>query len=108
MSKYDAANSMMRSLIVGSNTNAQNENGALEGMWSSSSHDTEAQDLQQSMSSVSSATSNSMSFNKIIKDFKKSLTERKTPRNIMYLNRIMVMIFLATIVLSCTEFGTLN
>ena len=60
------------------------------------------------MSSVSSATSNSMSFNKIIKDFKKSLTERKTPRNITYLNRIMVLIFLATIVLSCTEFGTLS
>ena len=60
------------------------------------------------MSSVSSATSNSMSFNKIIKDFKKTLTERKTPKNLLYLNRIMTLIFLVSIVLSSIDIGILT
>jgi predicted histidine transporter YuiF (NhaC family) len=60
------------------------------------------------MSSVSSATSNSMSFNKVIKDFKKTLTERKTPKNLIYLNRIMLVIFLITITLSGIDFGIVS
>jgi hypothetical protein len=60
------------------------------------------------MSSVSSATSNSMSFNKVIKDFKKTLTERKTPKNLIYLNRIMVIIFFITITLSGINYGIIS
>jgi hypothetical protein len=60
------------------------------------------------MSSVSSATSNSMSFNKVIKDFKKTLTERKTPKNLIYLNRIMVIIFFITITLSGINYGIVS
>jgi hypothetical protein len=60
------------------------------------------------MSSVSSATSNSMSFNKIIKDFKRTLTERKTPRNLLYLNRVMTFIFIVSIILSSIDIGILT
>ncbi len=60
------------------------------------------------MSSVSSATSNSMSFNKVIKDFKKTLTERNTPKNLFYLNRIMVLIFGITIILSSVDFAQIS
>ena len=49
-----------------------------------------------------------MSFNKVIKDFKKTLTERKTPKNLIYLNRIMVVIFLITITLSGIDFGIVS
>jgi hypothetical protein len=60
------------------------------------------------MSSASSATSNSMSFNKVIKDFKKSLTEKKTPKNLFYLNRIMILVFSITIILSSVDFAELS
>lgn len=49
-----------------------------------------------------------MSFNKVIKDFKKTLTERKTPKNLIYLNRIMLVIFLITITLSSIDFGIVS
>lgn len=49
-----------------------------------------------------------MSFNKVIKDFKKTLTERKTPKNLIYLNRIMLVIFLITITLSGIDFGIVS
>jgi hypothetical protein len=57
------------------------------------------------MSSMSSTQSGSVSFNRIIKDFKKALGERKTPRNLVYLNRIMKIILLLTIILSAIDFG---
>ena len=49
-----------------------------------------------------------MSFNKVIKDFKKTLTERKTPKNLIYLNRIMVIIFFITITLSGINYGIIS
>ena len=49
-----------------------------------------------------------MSFNKVIKDFKKTLTERKTPKNLIYLNRIMVLIFIITITLSGINYGIIS
>jgi hypothetical protein len=55
-------------------------------------------------SSVSSATSNAMSFNNIIKDFKKALTERQTPTQLMILNRVIFLILLATIALTSIIF----
>lgn len=58
-----------------------------------------------SMSSMSSTQSGSVAFNRIIKDFKKALGERKTPRNLVYLNRIMKLILLTTIILSAIDFG---
>jgi hypothetical protein len=60
------------------------------------------------MSSISSNTSNSYAFNRVIKDFKKALGDRKTPKNLVYLNRIMILILIATIVLSSTDFATLR
>jgi hypothetical protein len=57
---------------------------------------------------MSSTGSNVMSFNRVIKDFKKALGERKTPSNLVLLNRIMIVILLTTIVLSSVDFGLLN
>jgi hypothetical protein len=65
--------------------------------------------VQNSMSgSMSSTTSNSFSFNRVIKDFKKALSERKTPRNLMILNRIIIVILLALIILTSINFSQLN
>jgi hypothetical protein len=55
-------------------------------------------------SSISSNGTNAMSFNSIIKDFKKALSERKTPLTLVILNRIMIFILLATIALSSAIF----
>jgi Na+/proline symporter len=57
------------------------------------------------MSSMSSTQSGSMAFNRIIKDFKKALGERKTPRNLVYLKRIMILILFITIALSAVDFS---
>jgi hypothetical protein len=54
---------------------------------------------------MSSTQSGNVSFNRIIKDFKKALGERKTPRNLLYLNRIMKLILLTTIILSAVDFA---
>jgi hypothetical protein len=45
-----------------------------------------------------------MSFNNIIKDFKKALTERQTPTQLMILNRVIFLILLATIALTSIIF----
>jgi hypothetical protein len=45
-----------------------------------------------------------MTFNRIIKDFKKALSERKTPQTLVNLNRIIVLTVLATIILSIVSF----
>jgi len=47
----------------------------------------------------------SMAFNRVVKDFKKSLGERSTPLNIVYLNRITILIIAITITLSSIGFG---
>ena len=58
------------------------------------------------MASVSSASANNYSsFNKMIQDFKKALSERKTPRNLVYLNRLILIILFLTIALACVEFS---
>ena len=49
----------------------------------------------------------SMAFNRVVKDFKKSLGERSTPLNIVYLNRITILIIAITITLSSIGFGQL-
>jgi len=58
--------------------------------------------------SMSSAASTNFSFNKVIKDFKKALGERKTPKNLLLLNRIMVCILLATLAISSVNFSSLR
>ena len=58
--------------------------------------------------SMSSTTSASFSFNKVIKDFKKALGERKTPRHLTILNRVMIGILLTTLVLSSFNFSSLK
>ncbi|TNV87946.1 hypothetical protein FGO68_gene6125 [Halteria grandinella] len=57
------------------------------------------------LSSVSSAmSSNSTSFKKMIQDFKKALSERKTPGDLLNLNRLIIIFTLATITLSIVEY----
>ncbi|CDW84462.1 pas domain s-box family protein [Stylonychia lemnae] len=60
---------------------------------------------QPSQLSLSSTTSGTYGFNKIIKDFKKALGERKTPRNLIYLNRLMVLFLTLNMILSGVDFG---
>lgn len=115
MSKSDMGSTVIRKLlpVSGSGTGPLNGVNAdiMGDVWSESepTHGSgPTQDLQNSMSSVSSATSNSMSFNKVIKDFKKTLTENKTPKNLIYLNRIMVLIFIITIILSGIIYGIIS
>lgn len=67
-----------------------------------SKDDDDAMDL----ASVSSTSTSSLgSFNKMIQDFKKALSERKTPKNLNYLNKIIIVILLASLILSCLEFN---
>jgi hypothetical protein len=56
---------------------------------------------------MSSTATTSYTFNNVIKDFKKALGERKTPKNLTILNRIMVAILLATVVLTSVNYSTL-
>lgn len=57
---------------------------------------------------MSSTGSNIGSFNRAIKDFKKALGERKTPKNLLFLNRLIMVIVSTTIVLSSIDFGILK
>jgi hypothetical protein len=58
-----------------------------------------------SMSSMSSTQSGSVSFNRFIKDFKKALGERKTPKNLIYLNQVIKVILIITIILSSVDYA---
>jgi hypothetical protein len=58
-----------------------------------------------SLSSMSSTQSGSVSFNRFIKDFKKALGERKTPKNLIYLNQVIKVILIVTIILSSVDFA---
>lgn len=60
------------------------------------------------MSSISSNASNTLAFNSIIKDFKKALGDRRTPKNLVMLNRIMIIIIIVTIALSSIDFGIIK
>ncbi len=53
------------------------------------------------------SSTTSMAFNRVVKDFKKSLGERSTPLNLVYLNRITILIIAITITLSSIDFGQL-
>lgn len=56
------------------------------------------------MSSVSSTLSgNGSGFKKMIQDFKKALSERKTPADLVLLNRVIIVFTLLTIGLSVLE-----
>ena len=72
---------------------------------SKDSHDSAAflDDGAGSMS-VSSTSSNAASSNNIIKNFKQTLSERHTPRNLIILNIIIALIILSTITLSLIDY----
>ena len=53
------------------------------------------------------SSTTSMAFNRVVKDFKKSLGERTTPMNLVILNRITILIVFITITLSSVDFATL-
>jgi hypothetical protein len=54
------------------------------------------------------SSTTSMAFNRVVKDFKKSLSERTTPMNLVYLNRITVLIVFITITLSAIDFAYIS
>jgi Na+/proline symporter len=57
--------------------------------------------------SMSSTSTNRMSFNRVIKDFKKALGERKTPRHLVILSRIVGAIIIGIIILTSINFSQL-
>ena len=57
---------------------------------------------------MSSASTGSFSFNRVIKDFKKALGERKTPKNLIILSRIVGIMILGIIILSGVNFSSVN
>lgn len=75
----------------------------------STSHHSENSMQQAILASVSSAASSttSMGFNRAVKDFKKSLSERTMPMNLVYLNRITFLIVFITMTLSSIDYATL-
>ena len=58
------------------------------------------------LSSMSSTASGTYTYNKIIQDFKKALGERKTPRILIYLNRILLLLFILVITLASFDYVT--
>lgn len=64
------------------------------------SHD----DFDLSSVSSMSSTNSDNSFTKMIKDFKKALGVRKTPGKLMYLNRMIILINLITILFTIIEY----
>ncbi|TNV87853.1 hypothetical protein FGO68_gene5771 [Halteria grandinella] len=61
-----------------------------------------------SMSSVSSSQSQGFTFNRVIKDFKKALSERKTPQNLIMLNRIIILVLFIIVILSSVQYALLR
>lgn len=53
------------------------------------------------------SSTTSMAFNRVVKDFKKTLGERSTPLNLVYLNRITILIIFITITLSSVDYASL-
>lgn len=51
------------------------------------------------LSSVSSTADSSSSFSGIVRDFKKSLSDRRMPKSLIILNRLIILILLIAIVL---------
>eukprot|EP00347_Sterkiella_histriomuscorum_P001449 403371996 len=60
---------------------------------------------QSQMASWSTSTSGSYSFNKVMKDFKKALGERKTPRVLIHLHRIILVFNLLMLTLGSIDYG---
>lgn len=52
------------------------------------------------MSSVSSSAASNNSFNSIVRDFKKTLMDRRMPRALILLNWLITLVIIATITLS--------
>lgn len=55
-------------------------------------------------SAISSISGSTQIFSRIVKDFKKALSERATPNNLLILNKIIFFILSATIALSSLSF----
>jgi hypothetical protein len=61
-------------------------------------------DDELDLASVSSASQGGSNFNKMIQDFKKALGERKTPRNLILLNRAIIVIILLSLIISGLDY----
>lgn len=59
---------------------------------------------KQSISSMSSTSSGSGSFSTMVRDFKKTLSDRRMPRTLVILNRLIILIIITAIVLSAVYY----
>ena len=57
------------------------------------------------MSHVESKGASSQQFNKIVKDFKRALGERKTPKDIIHLNYLIIFIILVSLALTFVDYS---
>lgn len=64
----------------------------------------EAMDMSSTSSGAPGVTSTN-AFLRMIRDFKKVLGERKTPKNLIYLNRVMLLMFSLSIILAAIEYS---
>ena len=62
------------------------------------------EDEELDLQSVSTTSNASSSFNKMVQDFKKALGERKMPRDLVYMNRIIIIILLISFLVSGLEY----
>lgn len=108
------SNNMMRGLIT--KTQAQMPSKIGQGSTLEVNHGIDGLDISHSggevermdMSSTSSTQgmlTSTNTFYRIIRDFKKVLGERKTPKNLIYLNWTLIVIFSLSIVLSSIEYS---
>jgi hypothetical protein len=91
--------------LVGTKSEKENNSNNLEGLLDdcspSDQHDILEGSEPLALASVSSAmSSHGSTFKKMIQDFKKALGERKTPRDLSNLNRIIMIFIVITIILS--------
>jgi hypothetical protein len=82
----------------GSNSFHLESNGSKGSMLQNSIDQMDINSMSSTASSVSS------SFSSIIRDFKRTLSERETPKTLVILNRVIICILLTTIMLSTIDF----
>jgi hypothetical protein len=84
--------------------NAQNMGDLEEGVVSLSGEVVGEMDMSSTSSAQGMLTSTN-SFYRMIRDFKKVLGEKKTPKNLIYLNWILIAVFSLSIMLSSVEYN---
>jgi hypothetical protein len=60
------------------------------------------------MGSVASSNASQVSFSSVVKDFKRTLGEKRTPKNVILLNRLLMLFLLSAIILQFIDYYILR